>query len=58
MADIPDIPQMPAARSVGPASDGGPAWLFTLSSLVQLAACAAMGALAWFLYVNTQTNYF
>ena len=33
-------------------------WVQTLSMIVQLAACAAIGVLAWFLYQNTQTNYF
>ena len=49
---------MPVAPMARVAEDNGPAWLWTLSSLVQLAACVAMGVLAWFLYVNTQTNYF
>ena len=40
-----------------PANDG-PAWLWALSSLVQLAACVAIGALAWLLYQNTQISYF
>lgn len=61
VADIPDIPAIPtmptASVPEAPASDG-PAWLWTLSSLVQAAACAAIGALAWFLYQNTVTNYF
>ena len=54
--DIPNIPEMPTPTSK-PVSDG-PAWLWTLSALVQVAACAAMGALAWFLYENTTTQYF
>ena len=33
-------------------------WVQTLSMIVQLAACVAIGVLAWFLYQNTQTNYF
>ncbi len=61
VADIPDIPTIPnmptASVPEAPASDG-PAWLWTLSSLIQAAACAAIGALAWFLYQNTVTNYF
>ena len=54
--NIPNIPDMPVAEEK-PVSDG-PAWLWTLSALVQVAACAAMGALAWFLYENTTTQYF
>ena len=54
--DIPNIPEMPAAAA--PAQAEGPAWLWTLSVLVQAAACVAIGALAWFLYQNTQTSYF
>ena len=54
--DIPNIPEMPVAAA--PAQSEGPAWLWTISALVQAAACVAIGALAWFLYQNTQTNYF
>ena len=59
VADIPDIPNMPMApvQSASPASDG-PAWLWSLSSLVQAAACVAMFVLALFLYQNSITNYF
>ena len=59
VADIPDIPSAVAAPVPAPApADNGPAWPWTLSALVQFAACLAMGALAWFLYQNTQTLYF
>lgn len=63
VADIADIPEMPMAAAVPmsaattPANEG-PAWLWTLSALVQTAACAMMGALAWFLYENTAIQYF
>jgi hypothetical protein len=64
VADIADIPDMPMsaippmpATDAKPASDG-PAWLWALSTLVQAAACAAIGALAWFLYQNTTIQYF
>ena len=60
VADIPDIPTnvpaIPAAAA--PVEAEGPAWLWTLSTIVQFAACVAIGALAWFLYTNTQTQYF
>ena len=56
IADIPDVPMAPVAAAIG--TDDGPAWLWTLSTLVQVAACAAIGALAWFLYQNTQIAYF
>ena len=56
VADIPDIPTnvpaIPAAAA--PAEVEGPAWLWTLSTLFQAAACVAIGALAWFLWENTQ----
>lgn len=55
--DIPDIPDLPPTASAA-AEPEGPAWLWALSSLVQLAACVALGALAWLLYQNTQTAYF
>lgn len=58
IADIPDvapIAPVPAAKDI--ASDG-PAWLGVLSTVVQVAACVAMGALAWFLFQNTQVAYF
>ena len=60
VADIPDIPtNVPAIpAAVAPAETEGPAWLWTLSAIVQAAACVAIGALAWFLYTNTQTQYF
>ena len=62
VADIPDIPSdipaIPAPAAAAPAVAEGPAWLWTLSALVQLAACVAIGALAWFLYENAQTMYF
>lgn len=60
VADIPDIPTnvpaIPAAAA--PTEVEGPAWIWTLSAIVQFAACVAIGALAWFLYTNTQTQYF
>ena len=61
VADIPDIPaNVPAlpAAAAAPAVVEGPSWLWTLSTIVQFAACVAIGALAWFLYENTQTQYF
>ena len=62
VADIPDIPSdvpaIPTPVAAAPVTEEGPAWLWTLSALVQLAACVAIGALAWFLYENTQTMYF
>ena len=60
IAEIPDVASgalAPAAKAASADSDG-PAWLWTLSSLVQTAACVAIGALAWMLYQNTQTLYF
>ena len=56
ISDMPDIPVAPVPVRVE-VSDG-PAWLWTLSAIVQLAACAVVGALAWFLYTNTATSYF
>jgi len=57
--DIADIPDMPAApQPVAPAAAEGASWAWTLSAIVQAAACVAIGALAWFLYQNTQTQYF
>ena len=58
IADIPDLPPVAPMPAPAPAVSDGPAWVWTLSSLVQLAACIAIGALAWFLYQNTQTAYF
>ncbi len=59
VADIPDIPSapippVPTALNV----DTTPAWVYTLSAIVQLAACVVMGVVAWYLYQNTQTFYF
>ena len=59
IADIPEMPMSPLAPSAPVvAANDGPAWLWTLSALVQAAACVAIGALAWFLYENTTVQYF
>ena len=59
VADIPDIPPMPLPNiPAASAASDGPAWLWSLSSLVQAAACVAIGALAYFLYENVNTLYF
>jgi hypothetical protein len=61
IADIPDMPSVAALPSVDSAAvsaDDGPAWLVSLSTIVQVAACVAIGALAWFLFENTQIVYF
>lgn len=62
VADIPDIPDMPAA-SLPPVSSGDtvadvPAVLGIIGVVVQVAACVAMGALAWFLYQDVQIPLF
>ena len=57
IADIPDMPMAPLPSAVQPA-DEGPSWLWTLSVLVQAAACVAVGALAWLLYQGSQASYF
>ena len=61
VADIPDIPTnvpaIPTPAAAAPVLEG-PSWLWTLSAIVQFAACVAIGALAWLLYTNTQTQYF
>ena len=59
VADIPDLPANVPAMPVpaAPANEGA-SWVWTLSVIVQFAACVAIGALAWFLYTNTQTQYF
>ena len=58
IADIADIPPLPMTPAPAAPANDGPAWLWALSSLVQLAACVAIGALAWLLYQNTQISYF
>jgi hypothetical protein len=61
IADIPSIPNMPAmasAPAAAGASSDGPAWLCALSAIVQLAACIAIGALAWYLFQDTQIATF
>ena len=54
LADIPNIPDIPAPAAAAPAVAEGPAWLWTMSAILQFAACVAIGALAWFLWENTQ----
>lgn len=53
IADIPDIPPMPTtpAAASGEAAVSGA--LAVISLIVQVAACVAMGALAYFLYADT-----
>lgn len=59
IADIPSIPEMPSAPvPVAAAKDATPAWLVLLSTVVQAAACVAIGALAWLLYQSSQTLFF
>lgn len=60
VADIPDIPNLPPAAPVAaPAGEAAVTGAFAIVSLIaQVAACIAMGALAWFLYVNTTTPMF
>ena len=59
VADIPDIPAMPTAPvPMAAKTDEGASWVWTLSAIVQLAACAVLGALVWFLYENTQLETF
>ncbi len=58
IADIPSIPNMPAMAAAPAASSDGPAWLCALSAIVQLAACIAIGALAWYLFQDTQIATF
>ena len=59
VADIPDIPSaIPPLPAQAVAADTTPAWLLTLSSIVQFAAVVLIGALAFFLYENTTTAYF
>ena len=59
VSDIPDIPAMPTAPvPMAARADEGASWVWTLSAIVQLAACAVLGALVWFLYENTQLETF
>ena len=52
VADIPDIAPLPPVQALP--LDDGPAWPWTLSALIQVAACVAMGVLVWFFYENSQ----
>jgi hypothetical protein len=59
IADIPAMPAFTAPAAVQPAASGdGPAWLCAISAVVQLAACLAAGALAWYLFQDTQIATF
>ncbi len=59
VADIPDIPSAPIPPVPTQTNvDKTPAWVWTLSACVQLAACVVMGLVAWYLFDNTQTLYF
>ena len=58
VADIPDIPSTPAPLPVPVRAEESASWVWTLSAIVQLAACGVLGALVWFLYENTQLETF
>ena len=58
VADIPDIPSAPVAPVPNLPTDTTAPWVYTLSALVQMAACGAIGALAFYLYQNTQLASF
>ena len=61
VADIPDIPNLPPVAPVAAPANGEAAvtGAFAIVSLIaQVAACIAIGALAWLLYVNTTTPMF
>lgn len=60
VADIPDIPNLPPVAPVAaPAGEAAVTGAFAVISLiVQVAACVAIGALAWFLYVDTTIQPF
>ena len=57
VADIPDIPAMPAVPVSMPVEEKTTfGTVFTV--LVSLAACVAIGALAWFLYQDCTLDFF
>ena len=59
IADIPDVPTMSVMPMGNVAAQvEGPAWWWTVLVLVQFIALVAMGALAYFLFQNTTTQYF
>ena len=60
VADIPDLPTgvSPYVPSAATPTVEGPAWLWTLSAVLQAAACVAIGALVWFFYENSQLPTF
>lgn len=53
IADIPDIPPMPTAPAAASGEAAVSGALAVISLIVQVAACVAMGALAYFLYADT-----
>lgn len=53
VAEIPDIPAAPMPHAA-PIAAESPSWVWTLSAIVQLAACAVIGVLVWFLYQSAQ----
>ena len=53
IADIPPLPMPPPPPAASEASDV-PAWLSTICTIVQVAACVVVGALAWYLYNDSQ----
>jgi len=56
IADIPEMPAVPVAPIASAKEESGIGTVFAM--IAQIAACVAMGVLAWMLYQNTQTAYF
>ena len=60
--DIEDIPDIPTAihqpTPIAPSAAPAPSWMQAFSLTVQVAACVAMGVLAYFLFESSTTNYF
>ena len=62
VSDIPDIPDMAPVAPLAPAAPAGekdvPVFVGILSLIVQVAACAAIGALSWLLFQDCQVPQF
>lgn len=60
VGEVADIPELPPVPTLAPQGGGEktvkdvPAGVAVVSIIVQFAACVAIGALAWFLYQDTQ----
>ena len=58
VADIPDIPPLPAPSASVQSAPEKTSWMTAFSFVVQYAACVGMAFLGWLLYTDLSTKWF